>query len=128
MTSSASGIDEISMKDLEQNPNEIYKWLRRETPLAYIPALGACVASTSELCQEIARSDEFEGVLNPSGTRTFGRPCIGDENGPLYRDLRSMIDPALDATDVDRWVDARPPDSPGTSCQSASDHSAPFWP
>jgi cytochrome P450 len=106
MTSSASWIDEISMKDLEQNPNEIYEWLRRETPLAYIPALGAYVASTSELCQEIAKSDDFEGVRNPSGIRTFGRPCIIDENGPLYRDLRSMIDPALHATEIDRWVDA----------------------
>lgn len=106
MTSSASWIDEISMKDLEQKTNVIYERLRREAPLAYIPALGAYVASTWELCQEIARSDDFEGVLNPSGIRTFGRPCIIDENGPLHRDLRSMIDPALHATEVDRWVDA----------------------
>jgi cytochrome P450 len=106
MTSPASWIDEISMKDLEQKPHEIYERLRREAPLTYIPALGAYVASTAELCQEIARSDDFEGVLNPSGIRTFGRPCIIDENGPLHRDLRSMIDPALRATEVDRWVDA----------------------
>jgi aromatic O-demethylase, cytochrome P450 subunit len=106
MTSSASWIEEISIKDLEQKTNEIYERLRREAPLAYIPALEAYVASTWELCQEIARSDDFEGVLNPSGIRTFGRPCIIDENGPLHRDLRSMIDPALHATEVDRWVDA----------------------
>jgi hypothetical protein len=35
MTSSASWIDEISMKDLEQNPNEINEWLLREMPLPY---------------------------------------------------------------------------------------------
>src|SRR5260370_5539917 len=94
------------MKDLEPKTNEIYERLRREAPLAYIQDRGAYVASTAEICQEIARSDDFEGVLNPSGIRTFGRPCIIDENGPLHRDLRSMIDPALRATDVDRWVDA----------------------
>jgi aromatic O-demethylase, cytochrome P450 subunit len=128
MTSSASWIEEISIKDLEQKTNEIYERLRREAPLAYIPALEAYVASTWELCQEIARSDDFEGVLNPSGIRTFGRPCIIDENGPLHRDLRSMIDPALHATEFDRWVEALVrPIARVLRASQRPDYSATFW-
>lgn len=100
-----SWLDEISMTALERNPYPTYERLRREAPLAFVPVLGSFVASTAEVCREIAMSDDFEAVITPAGGRTFGHPAIIGVNGEIHADLRGMVEPQLQPMEVDKWVD-----------------------
>ncbi|MFD6057141.1 MULTISPECIES: cytochrome P450 [Rhodococcus] len=105
MTATLSWIDEITMTELERNPYPVYERLRAEAPLAYVPVLGSFVATTADLCRTIANSPDFEGIITKAGGRTFGHPAVIGVNGEIHRDLRSMVDPALQPSEVDRWVD-----------------------
>lgn len=98
-------LDDITMSQLERNPYPVYERLRAEAPLAYVPVLGSYVASTAELCREIATSPDFEAVITPAGGRTFGHPAIIGVNGDVHADLRGMVEPQLQPVEVDRWVD-----------------------
>lgn len=105
MTATLSWLDEITMSQLERNPYPIYERLRAEQPLAYVPVLGSYVASTAEICREVATSDDFEAIITKAGGRTFGHPAVIGVNGPIHDDLRSMVDPALQPQEVERWID-----------------------
>lgn len=106
----SSWLAEITIGDLERDPAVIYERMRREAPLAYVPVLGAYVASTTDLCSAITTGEDWEGVLSPSGLRTFTEPSVIAENGSSHEHLRSMIDPSLHASKVDSWIEdlARP--------------------
>ncbi|GAA4836497.1 cytochrome P450 [Saccharopolyspora rosea] len=107
-----SWIAEVTIEELENDPYPFYARLREEAPLAYVPALGCWVASTKEMCRRIAGSDDtdFEGVITPAGRRTFGDPAVLDANGAQHDELRAMVDPGLQPSEVDRYVEglARP--------------------
>lgn len=105
MTTTMSWIDDITMTQLERNPYPIYTRLRDEAPLAFVPVLGSYVASTAEICREIATRPDFEAIITKAGGRTFGHPAVIGVNGPIHDDLRSMVDPALQPQEVDRWID-----------------------
>ncbi|EHR62033.1 cytochrome P450 [Saccharomonospora cyanea] len=98
-------LDDVTMTELERNPYPVYERLRAEAPLAYVPVLGSYVASTAEVCREVATSPDFEAVITPAGGRTFGHPAIIGVNGEIHDDLRSMVEPALQPVEVDRWID-----------------------
>jgi aromatic O-demethylase, cytochrome P450 subunit len=101
-----SWIDEITFADLEGDPYRVYERLRREAPLAFVPALGAWVASSWRHCQLIATdSENFGGAAQPSLLRTFGNPNVLSAEGEIHRDLRAMLDPGLRAREVRRYVD-----------------------
>lgn len=104
-TSNTDWLQQITMDDLVRNPEGVYDRLREQSPLAFLPVLGASVASTYDLCDAILQSPDFEGVLNPAGNRTFGAHNVIAENGPSHDAIRAMIDPALRASEVDKWVD-----------------------
>lgn len=104
-TPDLSWLDDITMTELERNPYKVYERLRAEAPLAYVPVLGSYVASTAEICREIATSPDFEAVITPAGGRTFGHPAIIGVNGDVHADLRGMVEPALQPVEVDRYVD-----------------------
>ncbi|MEI7056316.1 cytochrome P450 [Nocardioides sp. CCNWLW239] len=100
-----SWLDDVTMTELERNPYPTYERLRREAPLAYVPVLGSYVASTAEVCREVATSPDFEAVITPAGGRTFGHPAIIGVNGDIHTDLRGMVEPQLQPAEVDSWVD-----------------------
>ncbi|MFE6645235.1 cytochrome P450 [Nocardioides sp. NPDC057772] len=100
-----SWLDDVTMSQLERNPYPTYERLRREAPLAYVPVLGSYVASTAEICREVATSPDFEAVITPAGGRTFGHPAIIGVNGDIHADLRGMVEPQLQPAEVDSWVD-----------------------
>ncbi|MGW5287220.1 cytochrome P450 [Rhodococcus pyridinivorans] len=107
MTRAATWIDSITMEELNTDPNPIYARLRREAPVAYVPAVGMHLVSTRELCLQITQdSDTWSTVIAPSGGRTFGEGTVLDSNGEEHRKLREWIDPQLRPTAVDSYVDA----------------------
>lgn len=104
-TADLSWLDQVDMAMLERDPYPTYERLRREAPLAFVPVLGSYVASTPEICREIATSEDFEAVITPAGGRTFGHPAIIGVNGDIHADLRGMVEPQLQPAEVDSWVD-----------------------
>lgn len=109
-TTDLTWLDDVTMEQLERNPYPTYERLRAEAPLAFVPVLGSYVASTADVCREIATSPDFEAVITPAGGRTFGHPAIIGVNGDIHADLRGMVEPQLQPVEVDRWIDdlARP--------------------
>lgn len=105
MQETPSWIADVSMEELERNPYPFYERLRNEAPLVFVPVLGAYVASTRQMCEEIANHPKFGGVITKAGGRTFGHPAVIGVNGDIHDDLRSMVDPALQPSEVDRWVE-----------------------
>ncbi|MCW4352651.1 cytochrome P450 [Hoyosella sp. YIM 151337] len=105
MTRTLEWIETVTMAELERNPYPVYERLRAEAPVAYVPVLDAFVASTREACHAVATSDDFEAIITPAGGRTFGHPAIIGVNGAVHDDLRSMVEPALQPSEVDRWID-----------------------
>jgi cytochrome P450 len=99
-------IAEITMAELERNPYPFYERLRKECPVAFIPALGFHVATTKEACQEVGgNSDIWDGLISPAGGRTFGHPNVLDANGPEHDELRGMVEPSLQPAEVNRYVE-----------------------
>jgi cytochrome P450 len=107
----ASWLDDITVELLENDPYPVFERLRREAPIAWIPALQANIASTWKECWEIASDfDNFGGTTDPANEHVFGRPNVLSVDGNLHADLRSMIDPQLRPRAVRRYIDdlARP--------------------
>ena len=103
MAMPTSWLDEITIEQLENDPYPIFARLRREAPIAWIPALGSWLVSTWKYCWQIASdSQNFAGGTDPALEHVFGQPCILSVDGEIHADLRSMIDPHLRPRAVNR--------------------------
>lgn len=99
-------IRDITIAELEADPYPFYERLRREAPVAWVPALGMYVVSSRELCMQISKdSDHWPAVISPAGGRTFGHGALLNTNGPEHRDLRDMVEPHLQPSQVDTYID-----------------------
>ncbi|UVT27366.1 cytochrome P450 [Rhodococcus pyridinivorans] len=106
MTSTRSFIDEITIEELEADPYPFYERLRKEAPIAYVPALGMHIVSTKELCAEISKDDTtWPAVISAAGGRTFGPQALLNTNGDEHRNLRDMVEPHLQPSAVDKYID-----------------------
>ncbi|ODU06439.1 MAG: hypothetical protein ABS81_04340 [Pseudonocardia sp. SCN 72-86] len=86
----------LTVQDLETDPYPIFQRLRRESPVAFVPAIHAWIASTWEVCSAVADDAEvFHGGTSPLHERVFGAPHVLGAEGPDHRQLRAAIDPAL---------------------------------
>jgi cytochrome P450 len=104
---STSWLDEITIEQFEHDPDPIFARLRREAPLAWIPALGSWLASNWEYCWQIASDTQnFTGGTDPALEHVFGQPCILSVDGEIHDELRAMIDPNLRPRVVNRYIDA----------------------
>jgi cytochrome P450 len=106
-----SWLDDISVELLETDPYPVFERLRREAPIAWIPALNAYVGSTWQECWEIASDfDNFGGTTDATNDYVFGEPNILSVDGDVHAQLRSMIDPQLRPRAVRGYIDdlARP--------------------
>jgi cytochrome P450 len=106
-----SWLDDVSVELLENDPYPVFERLRREAPIAWIPALQAFVASTWAECWGIASDFEnFDGTTDPANEHVFGQPNILSVDGDLHAGLRQMIDPQLRPRAVRGYIEglARP--------------------
>ncbi len=99
-------IADITMQELDDDPNAIYARLREQAPVAFIPALGLHVVAAHDLCRQVAQDGEnWMTVISPSGHRTFGDKTVLAANGEEHKEIRSWIDPHLRPNAVDEYVD-----------------------
>lgn len=106
MTATLGFIEQITIAELEKDPYPFYERLRKESPVAFVPALGMYIVSSKDLCAEIAKdSENWPAVISAAGGRTFGPGALLNTNGDEHRALRDMIEPHLQPSAVDKYID-----------------------
>lgn len=85
-------LSSLTMDDLTYNSEFVFTRLRTEAPLAWIPVMGAWMATSWDVCQAIANDAEtFHGGTSPIHERVFGSPHILGAEGDVHADLRLAI-------------------------------------
>ncbi|WP_236789588.1 cytochrome P450 [Amycolatopsis sp. GM8] len=82
----------LTVPELDAQTDEIFTRLRKEQPVAWVPALGAWFVSNWELCREVAtNAEDFPGGTNVMEARLFGTPLILGAEGATHADLRLAV-------------------------------------
>lgn len=99
--------DQITVHDLESDPYPIYARMRREAPVAYVPAVNIWLVTRWADVEHVAKSpDAFTAQVETSPVeRTFGKPTILTTDGPVHKELRAGIDPKYKPKAVATYVD-----------------------
>lgn len=99
--------DQITVQDLESDPYPIYARMRRESPVAYVPAVNIWLVTRWADVEHVAKSpDAFTAEVATSPVeRTFGKPTILTTDGPVHKELRAGIDPKYKPKVVATYVD-----------------------
>jgi cytochrome P450 len=86
---------QVTVQDLENDPYPIYARLRREAPVAYVPAVNIWLVTRWSDVEFVAKSPQlFTAEVKTSPVeRTFGKPTILTTDGPVHKELRAGIDP-----------------------------------
>ncbi|MFI0418781.1 cytochrome P450 [Spongiactinospora sp. 9N601] len=89
-------IDDITLDELEADPYPIWARLRREAPVAFVPAVGGWFVTRRDDVIATRRMRQI-GVATalPRMERTLGMPNVLMVDGPAHTDLRAAIDPLL---------------------------------
>jgi cytochrome P450 len=93
----------ITIEELERDPYPIYRRLRDEEPVAFVPAIGLWLVTRHDDVRTVDLTPEvFTGATDPSTlNRTMGGNMLGSE-GPHQRWIRSIVEPPFRPRDVER--------------------------
>ena len=99
--------DDVTLEQLEDDPYPTYAELRREAPIAWVPAAGVWFVTRFEDCAAVGTGQHgFVGATaHPTLERTFGRPNILTSGGEEHQDLPPGIDPRLQPGPVNQMID-----------------------
>jgi len=86
--------DSITVADLEIDPYPIYARLRRESPMAWVPAVNLWLATSAAAVElVVTNTDLFSAVVDGSPLdRSFGGPTILTVDGDEHLDKRRSLD------------------------------------
>lgn len=87
--------DTITVEALESDPYPIYAELRRDAPVAFVPAVNLWFVTRWKDVETVTKSpDVFSAVVGTSPVeRSFGKPTILTTDGDVHRQLRQGVDP-----------------------------------
>lgn len=86
--------DTITIDALESDPFPVYARLRREAPIAPVPAANCWFATRWDDIQTISRHADFTSASDDAPVNdAFGRPNILTTEGPTHRAIRDGIEP-----------------------------------
>ena len=87
MSDSLAFLDSITLDELEADPYPIWERLRREAPVAYVPAIGAWCVTSYDDCATVGTGQlGFEGAKDhPTLTRVFGVPNVLSAEGETHK-------------------------------------------
>lgn len=93
----------ITIEELERDPYPIYRRLRDEEPVAFVPAIGLWLVTRHDDVRTVDLTPEvFTGATDPSTlNRTMGVNMLGSE-GPHQRWIRAIVEPPFRPRDVQR--------------------------
>lgn len=100
-------VDAISIDALENDPYPIYRRLRAEAPVAWIPAAEVWFVTRFDDCATVGRGDGgFIGAKDhPTLDRVFGAPNVLTSEGEIHEQIRTGVDPRLKPRSVNDIVD-----------------------
>ena len=99
--------DRITVQDLEDDPYPLYARMRREAPVAFVPAVNIWLVTRWADVEHVAKSPElFTAEVKSSPVeRTFGKPTILTTDGPVHKELRAGIDPKYKPKAVASYIE-----------------------
>jgi cytochrome P450 len=100
--------DTITVEALERDPYAIYARMRRESPVAYVPAANIWFVTKWQDVETVAKSPDLFGAEVPTSPveRSFGSPTILTRDGPAHKELRDGIEPHYRARKVANYIEA----------------------
>ncbi len=98
----------IRIEDLEADPYPIYKRLRREEPVAFVPAANVWFVTRLRDVETITKNPDLFSAEAPTSPveMSFGKPTILTTDGPVHRELRTAIEPQYRPRPVMGYIDA----------------------
>lgn len=100
-----SFIQDVTLEELEHDPFPFYAKMRRDNPVAFVPALNEWLITRWEDCSAVGRLGEDDLIPNQETDRAFfGMPNILCMEGEPHRALRLGIDAKLNPRAVNEYV------------------------
>ena len=100
--------DSITVAELDNDPFPVYAKLRRETPIAYVPAANVWFATRWDDVDKITKSPELFTSEAPTSPveLSFGKPTILTSEGETHSALREGIEPHYRPRKVAEYIEA----------------------
>lgn len=97
----------LTVEEIETNAYVVYKRLRAEEPVAYVPALNSwLVTKWDDVIRVTTDTETFTAVDKEAPVvRHFGDPAIIHVDGTVHRELRKGIAPHYAANKVTEYID-----------------------
>jgi len=104
----ANFVDEITVEQLETDPYPIYARLRREAPVAFVPAVNSWLATRWDDVNAIAKDPDLFSAEDPNAPVcvAFGTPAIIHADGETHKALRDGIAPHYLPRKVEGYIEA----------------------
>ena len=98
----------VTIEDLNNDPYSIYARLRREEPVAFVPCANIWMATRWNDVDYITKNAEIFSAEAPTSpvARSFGNPTIITTDGPVHKELRSIIETEYRPRPVMGYIDA----------------------
>jgi cytochrome P450 len=97
----------VSVEDLESDPYAVYRRLRAEEPVAWVPAVNLWLVTRAEDVEYVTTHPEmFTATVDDSPLdRSFGGPTILTVDGPPHLDVRRSLDRKYRPRTVAGYID-----------------------
>jgi cytochrome P450 len=92
---------DVPLAELEVDPYPLYRWMRRDLPIAWVPEVGRVLVTTWALCQE-AGDDEVFGPTEQPFLSVYGENVMSMSGDPHKR-LRNAMNPPFRPSGVKRY-------------------------
>lgn len=98
----------ITTEEIERNAYDVYKRLRAESPVAFVPALNCWLVTKWEDVVKVSTSpDLFQAEDDDAPVvKHFGSPAIIHTDGKVHRELRGGIAPHYSPKRVAEYIEA----------------------
>ncbi len=98
-------IVDVGLDVLEDDPYPVYRWMRREAPIAFVPETGRVLVTTWALCEEAGGNDDVFGPTQQPFNAVYGDPNVMSLTGPPHRTLRDSLNPPFRPRAVNGYRD-----------------------
>jgi aromatic O-demethylase, cytochrome P450 subunit len=100
-------LSSVTVDDLDRDPYPVYARLRRDAPVAHVPAVDTWFVTRYDDVTFVAEHPELfpaEHGTSPVEV-TFGKPTLITVDGPVHHDLRRSFDPNFRPRRVQEYID-----------------------
>jgi len=100
--------DEITVEALDENPYPIFARLRREAPVAWVPAANVWFVTRWQDVEFVSKNAKLFAAEVPTSPveRSMGKPTILTSDGPVHDELRRGFDTKYKPRAVAEYIDA----------------------